>query len=296
MSIGKTITTYLVDSNPQGIKISFISNRICQCVAIPRAMLKDAGGRPELRFPSLYLFFGDENVAYIGETENPSARIAEHNRKKDFWNEALVFSVKDKSLNKADVKYLEYLAMRQVQKAKVYRLDENLTSPVEPSMMEHQRDTVLEFFQDVRMLSSFLGYRLFDEKQTPSNDADTQALILDIELFDEKKISSNDAIWYCKAGATCAQGIYEGKDFRVLEGSKLRKETAPSFPNTQARHEKLRLEKATEQDDCFILNSDMIFPSPSSASSFCLGSKSNGWTSWKNENGQTLHDLVRAKQ
>ena len=274
MSIGKTITTYLVDSNPQGIKISFISNRICQCLAIPRAMLKDAGGRPELRLPSLYLLFGDENFAYIGETENPSARIAEHNRKKDFWNEVIVFSAKDESLNKADVKYLEYLAIRQVQKAKVYRLDENLTSPVEPSMMEHQRDTVLEFFADVRMLSSYLGYRLFDEKKTPSNDA----------------------VLYCKGDATDAKGMYEDKTFRVLEGSKLRKETALSFPNAQERRERLMQEQATEQDDCFILNSDMIFTSPSSASSFCLGSKSNGWINWKNKHGRTLHQLVRAKQ
>ena len=280
MSTGKTITTYLVDSNPQGIKIAFISNRICQCLAIPRGMLKEAGERPELHFPSLYLLLGedenDEKRAYIGETENFLARIVEHNRLKDFWNEALVFSARDKSLNKADVKYLEYLAIQQVKKTGGYRLDENKSFPIKPSMPEHQRDTVIEFFQDVQMLSSFLGYRLFDEQKTPSDNATL----------------------YCKhKSGTDARGIYEGKDFRVLAGSKVQKGTVSSFRKAEERNEQLmREEFATKHDNYFILNNDMIFSSPSAASAFCLGRTSNGWTKWKDQNGHTLDRLVRNKK
>ncbi len=270
MSIGKTITTYLIDANPQGIKSVFISNRICQCLAIPRGLLKEAGKRLELKRPSLYLLLGDENLAYIGETENFLNRIDDHNSKKDFWNEAIVFSAKDESLNKADVKYLEYLAIQQAGKAKIYNLDENKTSPAKPSMSEHQRDTVIEFFQDVQILSSFLGYRLFEEQQR----------------------QSNTIFYHCKnAEGTNAKGTYEEKNFRVLAGSQLRKNPVPSYGQKAKRRA-----NTTEEGKHLILNKDVIFSSPSAASSFCLGRSSNGWNDWKDKKGRTLHEIIRGKQ
>jgi len=274
MSIGKTITTYLIDGNPQGIKSVFMSNRICQCLAIPRGLLKETDNRSELKRPSLYLLLGDENLAYIGETENFLKRIKDHNYNKDFWNEVIVFSTKDESLNKADVQYLEYLAIQQAKKAKIYNLNENKTSPAEPSMPEHQRDTVIEFFQDVQILSSFLGYR----------------------LFEERKQQPNRPLYHCNNNTgTNATGIYEGKGFRVLAGSQLRKKTAPSFEQGVGRKKKLLSENATEEDHYFVLNKDIIFSSPSAASSFCLGANSNGWNDWKDETGQTLNDVIRQK-
>ena len=118
MNIGKTITTYLIDGDPQGIKAVSISNRICQCLAIPRGLLKAANKRLELTRPSFYLLLGDENLAYLGETEDFLGRIKDHKYKKDFWNEAIVFNAKDESLTKADVKYLEYLAIQQAKRHK----------------------------------------------------------------------------------------------------------------------------------------------------------------------------------
>ncbi len=38
---------------------------------------------------------------------------------------------------------------------------------------------------------------------------------------------------------------------------------------------------------------DIIFNSPSSASSFCLGKSSNGWTNWKNSKNKTLDEVIR---
>lgn len=37
--MGKTITTYLIDGNPQGSQYVFISNKICKMLVIPRANL-----------------------------------------------------------------------------------------------------------------------------------------------------------------------------------------------------------------------------------------------------------------
>ena len=38
-NMGKTITTYLIDGDPQGTQYVFISNKICQMFIIPRSSL-----------------------------------------------------------------------------------------------------------------------------------------------------------------------------------------------------------------------------------------------------------------
>jgi len=47
--ISKTITTYLVDGNPNGIRTCFISNKICKAVVVPRAKRIEAKRRLELQ-------------------------------------------------------------------------------------------------------------------------------------------------------------------------------------------------------------------------------------------------------
>jgi D-arabinose 1-dehydrogenase-like Zn-dependent alcohol dehydrogenase len=48
-----------------------------------------------------------KNTVYIGESENVFRRLIEHDRKKDFWNEVIIFTSKDENLTKSHIKYLE---------------------------------------------------------------------------------------------------------------------------------------------------------------------------------------------
>ena len=41
------------------------------------------------------------------------------------------------------------------------------------------------------------------------------------------------------------------------------------------------------------MGSDKTFSSPSSAASFCLGRSANGWTAWKDREGNTLDTFYR---
>ena len=45
----------------------------------------------------------------------------------------------------------------------------------------------------------------------------------------------------------------------------------------------------------YVLTSDVTFSSPSTAAMFCLGRPSNGWSEWKDKNGNTL-DVIYRKQ
>ena len=110
--MGKTITTYLIESDPKGPQYVFISNSLCKMYVVPRSNLTILNEREELHKPAFYILLGEDEdtkpKAYIGETENFKERVKDHDNKKKFWQKALVFVSKDENITKADVQYLEY--------------------------------------------------------------------------------------------------------------------------------------------------------------------------------------------
>lgn len=101
-------------------------------MAIPRANLSIIKEREELQTPAFYILLGEDNnlpKAYLGETENFSERVKDHENKKDFWQKALVFISKDGAMTKADVQYMEHLAMEAAIKAKRFSLAYNKQIP-----------------------------------------------------------------------------------------------------------------------------------------------------------------------
>ena len=111
-NMGKTITTYLIDGDPQGTQYVFISNKICQMFIIPRSSLSILNERTDLQTPAFYILLGEDEKtkpkAYIGETENFRERVKSHDSKKSFWQKALIFISKDAAMTKADVQYLKH--------------------------------------------------------------------------------------------------------------------------------------------------------------------------------------------
>ena len=112
MAHGKKITLFLMDGDPNGRWTCELSNWTGKAYKIPRTLLKECASRPDLKQAGVYFLLGrsDESgqpLAYIGEAENVFDRLCQHLEGKDFWNEVITFTSKDKNLNKAHVKYLE---------------------------------------------------------------------------------------------------------------------------------------------------------------------------------------------
>lgn len=273
--MGKTITTYLIDGNPQGVRSIFIDNKICKLLLIPRSELDIVNKRAELKSPAFYILIGeDENQiakAYLGETENFADRIKHHDNKKDFWQRALVFISKDGSMNKAEVQYLEHMAVALAHQTKRYNTDENKQVPKAPNLPEHLQSSTEEFFEDVKLLTSFIGCPIF-----------------------EKTEQKGKTIFYVKARGIEAKGFYDENGFTVLKGSTVNPTTVPSFIWPEKRQK--WIEEFTHQEgDKLVLHSDKTFTSPSSACDFCVGSSQNGWIVWKTAKGQTLDEVYRNK-
>lgn len=271
--MGKTVTTYLIDGDPKGTQYVSISNKICQMYIIPRSNLAILNKREELWTPSFYILLGEDEAtkpkAYIGETENFRERVKDHDSKKEFWQKALIFIAKDAAMTKSDVQYLEHKAIKEAKTSNTFVLNENKQTPKAPNLPEYRKDDMDGFFEDVKFLTSFIGCNIFDVVKPKEKH-----------------------LFYIKVRGCDAKGFYDAKGFTVLKGSIIAKSSVPSFTWKEKR-EKLIKEYTSPDGDKLKMESDKTFSSPSTASMFVLGRPSNGWSDWKDKDGQTLDSVYR---
>lgn len=271
--MGKTITTYLIDGDPKGTQYAFISNKICQMFVVPRSDLSYLNTQEKLQKPSFYILLGEDETtkpqAYIGETENFRERVKDHDNKKTFWQKALIFVSKDADMTKADVQYLEHKAIIEAKKANSFILSDNKQTPKAPNLPEYQQDSMDEFFEDVKFLTSFIGCNIFEISQP-----------------------KDEHLFYAIARGCHAKGFYNSNGFTVLKGSIVASNTTPSFQWSEKR-KKMVQEYTTIDDGKLIMSSNKTFSSVSTAASFCLGRSANGWVEWKDKEGNTLDSVYR---
>ena len=271
--MGKTVTTYLIDGDPKGTQYAFISNKICQMFVVPRSNLAYLNTQEKLQKPAFYILLGEDEAtkpqAYIDETENFRERVKDHDSKKSFWQKALIFVSKDADMTKVDVPYLEHKAIAEAKKANCFVLNDNKQTPKAPNLPEYQRDSMDEFFEDVKFLASFIGCNIFEVSQPKT-----------------------EHIFYTKGRGCDAKGFYSSNGFTVLKGSVIAKAMVPSF-SWKEKREGMVQEYAVAEGDRLTLTSDKIFSSPSTAASFCLGRPSNGWMDWKDKDDNTLDSVYR---
>lgn len=85
-------------------------------------------------------------------------------------------------------------------------LNENKQIPKVPNLPEYQRDSMDEFFEDVKFLTSFIGCNIFEIIKTKEQQ--------DLHLF------------YTTGRGYNAKGYYNASGFTVLKGSMIKKDSS----------------------------------------------------------------------
>ena len=265
--------------DPNGILMVFISNKICEMIVFPKSEFEVVSKMEESSRPALYILLGeDENgsaQAYIGESTNGVKRIYNHKSHKLFWNKCLMFVAKDGSINKADVQYLERKAIVLATDCAYYGVM-NEQSGKEISLSTYQIDIMEEFFDDVRLLASFIGCPIF-EKQ---------------EKIHTKK---GDNLFHITVRESKAHAIFNETDhsMRILKGSLLPQSVVPSYRDGKKRNAIIAAMSKPTEDGFWELQRDYVLNSPSTAASYCAGRSCNGWQNWVNDAHQSLDELYR---
>lgn len=201
-------------------------------------------------------------------------RLNQQLTSKDFWNEAIIFISKDENLNRAHIKYLENRLHDIAKKANRYTV-RNSVIPTQSSISESDRSEMEEYIENLKMLVSTLGHKVFDEKR-------------------ELKLKRKQETFFIKAarGAN-GQGEQTSDGFLVFKNSKaaatIVNSMTPSF--ITFRQKLIDEEVLVDKGGYLEFSDDYIFSSPSTAAVIVMGRNANGLTEWKNRNGKTLKEF-----
>lgn len=278
--IGKTIKLFLIDGEPSGRMTCELSNWTGKAYKIPRIHVKGSVDREDLKNPGIYLLFGKneegKEVVYIGEAEVIFDRLKQHLSQKDFWNEVITFTSKDENLNKAHIKYLENKLYELAIKTKRYNL-ENSSTPTKSSISESDRAEMEEFMENIKLLTSTLGHKVFEEIREIKNTSQ------------EKKITFHIK----SARNTNSKGIPTAGGFVVLKDSEIATSIVNSYTDSLKKiRQKLIDQKIIEEKEGkLVMIKDYEFSSPSTAAAFVMGRNANGLTEWKLSDGKSLKEF-----
>ncbi len=274
MAEPRLLQTYLLDGSIEGIRIIELSESSIKAFVIPRIKLNDIKSRDEINWPALYLLINSgENQLYIGESEKFYDRVKNHDQSKDFWDLAIAIVSSNNSLEKSDVKYLESLAVEKAQATAAMDVL-NRTVPARNNVHEFKVHTLEKILDDAALIAENLGFSIFKTKEENKNN-----------------------LWYVKTKKTDARAEFRGDKFVILAGSIIDKTTAPSwrghYTALNEERERIFTKHGSDNGDSVTLNENVSFKSPNLAGHFACGRSVNAWTTWKNEDGKTMDEVIR---
>lgn len=221
---------------------------------------------------------------YIGETDDVSTRLKQHNRSeeqggKDFWERVCVVTSKDHNLTKAHAKFLESLLIKTSKNAGRAIL-ENGNQPEYTALPEADIADMAFFMEQIRTVLPVLGYDFLRERPNVT------AAVVPGEM---PRIGSSSPLFMMsvpKHGIT-AQAREQNGDFVVLRGSTARDRWTSSHAGYQSLYQQLVVEGVLSDVNAGKREfaSDYAFSSPSAAAAVISGRPANGRTAWTTADG-----------
>ena len=291
---------YLPTGEPSGVRIVDRSNWTGQGIAFPRSRFTEARTRSELERTGVYVLWNRDETdlfpsVYIGEAERVSSRLYSHDTdpKKDFWTDAVAFTTKDDSLDKAHAQYLEARLIQIANQAGRCKL-ENAQAPAPPSLPEAKIADAERFLEDLLRCLPIVGVYLFE------SPAQASATALPSEGLIEMTIDYTNSNSERLAGIK-ARGYETADGFVVFKDSLAALEESPgyatNFPNETSYRKQLVdqgvLVKDKQRPNAYRFTQDLVCSSPSRAAGVVRGVASNGRENWKDAQGRSLNDLAK---
>lgn len=293
---GKSLNIYLMDGTPSGRIKCTMSNWTGVAYKLPRTDIDKCKDRKDLYQSGVYFLFGvsektDDNVVYIGQAgirksgEGILCRLQEHRRdhEKDFWTEAVVFTTSNNSFGQTEISFLENRFTKISIAAKRYVV-KNENDPSHGNVTEEKESELEEFIDYAKIMMGVLGHKVF-EPLIPAVDVISPTVAINETVADEAKLYAGQTLYIINRQGAYAKAILTPEGMVVLANSVIRKNTVPSCPPYVDAAREANKEHIDSNN---ALTEDILFKSPSAASSFVLGSSTNGNIEWQTVEGRTL--------
>ncbi|WP_291207121.1 GIY-YIG nuclease family protein [Hyphomonas sp.] len=297
----RSINIFLLDGDPNGIRVAQISMSTIQAIAFRRNQLRRVRETfPEIERPGVYILIGaDENhqdrqYAYIGESEGVGTRLSYHNSNessrdaKTFWTDTVVLISKDENLTKSHARYVESSLIRNIGGSVRWSIP-NAKRPSDDAGKLPLQDRVDmdEFVDQTKTLVGALGWDLFREMKGRGPEMSGPSTDVAKAPPDVTAVFS-----FIGEGYAAKMKVGPSGEFVVTEGSKARARTTPTVPRgTVALRETLMEKGVLRRDgDFLVFTNSYSFPSASAAAAAVIGASANGRILWKLPDGHTYAD------
>ena len=288
MGKGKNFNLFLMDGEVTGRIKCTLSNWTGLAYKIPNSYLSKCKERQDLKQSGVYFLFGDDEgdkpTVYIGQAgirkngEGVLFRVAEH-LKGDFdFNEVVILTTQNNSFGLTEISYLENKLTNMALETARYKV-KNGNDPNPGNVTEKKESELEEYVEYSKMVLGVLGYKVFVPLIKSNDDEYNDE---ELSLYLSRKVKRSNAIITAKCKRT-------SEGFVLLSGSTIEETDAEAIP---PRIKEMRADaKKNGVIKDGVLTKNILFRSPSYASSFVLGINSNGRTNWKLKTGQSLKEF-----
>lgn len=291
----RSINIFLLDGDPDSIRVAQISMSTIQAIAFRKLQMKQVRGTfPELARPGVYMLLGfdetqpDRLLAYIGESECVADRLQYHagNDKgeggKSFWVETIAMVSKDENLTKSHARYVEARLIADAGLNPRWKLQNTQKASEEGKLPLPDRAAMEEFIDQTKTLVGALGCDLFK--------------VVSGDISSQPKSTSLAPAWtesvlfeFRGQGFAGQMLVTPTGEIVVKKGSKARLKTTPTIPKgtVALRADLVASGILLEQHDALLFATDYVFSSVSSAAAAVIGASANGRVSWRLPDGRT---------
>ena len=284
MAKSKSINLFLIDGTADGRIKCRIGNGSEVIFRIPRKDLNESKDLQYLSQDGVYFLLGEEDgqqKIYVGQASSRKngkgilGRLTEHDRKKEFWAEAIAFTTTDNSFGATEISWLENkFCNMAITAGRCVVMNGN--EPPPGNVSEEKLSELEERVEFARLILSAIGYKMFEPPKKislkPVVESDEEIFYLSREV---RKLGRTINAQMKKTST--GYKVLAGSEISPLDGERL------SAPLKKLRHS----EKVVDGK----LVEDMEFSSPSGAAVFVLGMSSDGRLEWKTKGGVSLKNL-----
>jgi hypothetical protein len=295
---GHSLELFFVDGSSDGMLTATIFNWTGHVLVASRAQVRDALLRPEAIRTGVYILLGEDELgtplAYIGEGENISDRIRNHDSKKGWWSRVAFVTSSENVLNKAHIKYLEARLVERAKEVGKVGLD-NTNNPTRPTMTEAAAANMENFLEFLHVLLPAVRIDCFISEK---RGAAAQPVIAPVNA----PVSLSPVIFELTTplhGLHATAFLVNG-EFVVQAGSIARENWMGqgSEDSSYARlyAELRRTGVLVPQENHCVFSVSYAFNSPSAAGAVINGRPTNGTLAWKVKGKDETYKEWEAKQ
>ncbi|MBT9384523.1 GIY-YIG nuclease family protein [Pseudooceanicola sp. CBS1P-1] len=301
MPKGRSVRLFLAEGTPTGVVTAEIVNWTGHVISAPRSKLDVAIALPELQRTGVYMLLGnsldsDLPSIYVGESDDISRRLREHEKSADkmFWDRFVAVTNKDMNLTKAHVLFLEGKLIAVAKAAKKAHVTNQQTAEFDRLPRADISD-MEAFLEEIQLVLPVIGIDLLRRAAAP--------VVLKSDLHRPDDEAANGAaptflLRHERKGIDARAMELDG-EFVLLAGTFGDMAEAISFGERLRSLRAQLLESGRAEQTgagSFRLLEDVALSSPSAASVLLFGTSRNGRADWiHKESGMTYGEWKAAQ-